>query len=209
MALVKLINRGVRSVSTFGSISSLGSYTFIKKVTASSSGTVSFVDGSSDVVLDNTYKEYLFTFKDIHPSATGSGVNFSFNGSTDSGSNYNATKTTALFRTYNYEGADTTTLGFDSTPALAQSTAFQTLTTNNTNPNDGSNVGILHLYDPSSTTYIKHFTCVTSQNTFNGENCMNNYVAGYFNTTSAIDAIQFKFASGNVDAGDICLYGIN
>ena len=209
MALVKLNNRGVRSVSTFGSISSLGSYTFIKKVTASSSGTVSFVDGSSDVVLDNTYKEYLFTFKDIHPSATGSGVNFSFNGSTDSGSNYNATKTTALFRTYNYEGADTTTLGFDGTPALAQSTAFQTLTTNNTNPNDGSNVGILHLYDPSSTTYIKHFTCVTSQNTFNGENCMNNYVAGYFNTTSAIDAIQFKFASGNVDAGDICLYGIN
>ena len=209
MALVKLNNRGVRSVSTFGSISSLGSYTFIKKVTASSSGTVSFVDGSSDVVLDNTYKEYLFTFKDIHPSATGSGVNFSFNGSTDSGSNYNATKTTTLFRTYNYEGADTTTLGFDSTPALAQSTAFQTLTTNNTNPNDGSNVGILHLYDPSSTTYIKHFTCVTSQNTFNGENCMNNYVAGYFNTTSAIDAIQFKFASGNVDAGDICLYGIN
>ena len=208
MALVKLNNRGVRSVSTFGSISSLGSYTFIKKVTASSSGTVSFVDGSSDVVLDNTYKEYLFTFKDIHPSATGSGVNFSFNGSTDSGSNYNATKTTTLFRTYNYEGADTTTLGFDGTPALAQSTAFQTLTTNNTNPNDGSNVGILHLYDPSSTTYIKHFTCVTSQNTFNGENCMNNYVAGYFNTTSAIDAIQFKFASGNVDAGDICLYGI-
>ena len=209
MALVKLNNRGVRSVSTFGSISSLGSYTFIKKVTASSSGTVSFVDGSSDVVLDNTYKEYLFTFKDIHPSATGSGVNFSFNGSTDSGSNYNATKTTTLFRTYNYEGADTTTLGFDGTPALAQSTAFQTLTTNNTNPNDGSNVGLLHLYDPSSTTYIKHFTCVTSQNTFNGENCMNNYVAGYFNTTSAIDAIQFKFASGNVDAGDICLYGIN
>ena len=209
MALVKLNNRGVRSVSTFGSISSLGYYTFIKNVTASSSGTVSFVDGSSDVVLDNTYKEYLFTFKDIHPSATGSGVNFSFNGSTDSGSNYNATKTTTLFRTYNYEGADTTTLGFDGTPALAQSTAFQTLTTNNTNPNDGSNVGILHLYDPSSTTYIKHFTCVTSQNTFNGENCMNNYVAGYFNTTSAIDAIQFKFASGNVDAGDICLYGIN
>ena len=209
MALVKLNNRGVRSVSTFGSISSLGSYTFIKKVTASSSGTVSFVDGSSDVVLDNTYKEYLFTFKDIHPSATGSGVNFSFNGSTDSGSNYNATKTTTLFRTYNYEGADTTTLGFDGTPALAQSTAFQTLTTNNTNPNDGSNVGILHLYDPSSTTYVKHFTCVTCQNTFNGENCMSNYVAGYFNTTSAVDAIQFKYASGNIDAGTISLYGLS
>ena len=207
--LIKLNNRGVRSVSDFGGTTSLGSWSFIKKLTASSSGTLSFVDGSSDVVLDNTYKEYLFTFKDIHPSATGSGVNFSFNGSTDSGSNYNATKTTTLFRTYIYEAGGTTTLGFDDTPALAQDTGFQTLTTNNTNPADGSNVGILHLYDPSSTTYIKHFTCVTSQNTFNGENCMNNYVAGYFNTTSAIDAIQFKFASGNVDAGDICLYGIN
>ena len=209
MALVKLNNRGVRSVSTFGSISSLGSYTFIKKVTASSSGTVSFVDGSSDVVLDNTYKEYLFTFKDIHPSATGSGVNFSFNGSTDSGSNYNATKTTTLFRTYNYEAGGTTTLGFDDTPALAQDTGFQTLTTNNTNPADGSNVGILHLYDPSSTTYVKHFTCVTCQNTFNGENCMSNYVAGYFNTTSAVDAVQFKYASGNIDAGTISLYGLS
>ena len=209
MALVKLNNRGVRSVSTFGSISSLGSYTFIKKVTASSSGTVSFVDGSSDVVLDNTYKEYLFTFKDIHPSATGSGVNFSFNGSTDSGSNYNATKTTTLFRTYNYEAGGTTTLGFDDTPALAQDTGFQTLTTNNTNPADGSNVGILHLYDPSSTTYVKHFTCVTCQNTFNGENCLSNYVAGYFNTTSAVDAVQFKYASGNIDAGTISLYGLS
>ena len=208
MALVKLNNRGVRSVTDFGGTTSLGSYTFIKKVTASSSGTVSFVDGSSSVVLDNTYKEYLFTFKDIHPSATGSGVNFSFNGSTDSGSNYNATKTTTLFRTYNYEAGGTTTLGFDDTPALGQSTAFQTLTTNNTNPNDGSNVGILYLFNPSSTTFIKHFNCVTCQNTFNGENCMSNYIAGYFNTTSAIDAVQFKFASGNVDAGDICLYGI-
>ena len=208
MALVKLNNRGVRSVTDFGGTTSLGSYTFIKKVTASSSGTVSFVDGSSSVVLDNTYKEYLFTFKDIHPSATGSGVNFSFNGSTDSGSNYNATKTTTLFRTYNYEAGGTTTLGFDDTPALAQDTGFQTLTTNNTNPNDGSNVGILYLFNPSSTTFIKHFNCVTCQNTFNGENCMSNYIAGYFNTTSAIDAVQFKFASGNVDAGDICLYGI-
>ena len=185
-----------------------GSLVFIKKLTASASGTLSFVDGTSDVVLDNTYKEYLFTFKDIHPSATGAGVNFSFNGSVDTGSNYNVTKTTTVFRTYHYEDDTTTTLGIDGTPCLAQDTGFQTLTTNNTNPADGSNAGILHLYDPSNTTFVKHFNCVTSQNTFNGENCMNNHIGGYFNNTSAVDAIQFKFASGNIDAGDICLYGL-
>ena len=207
--LIKLNNRGVRSVSDFGGTTSLGSWSFIKKLTASSSGTLSFVDGSSDVDLDNSYKEYIFFFHDIHPSATGAGTNFSFNGSIDTGSNYNATKTTTLFRTYNYEAGGTTTLGFDDTPALAQDTGFQTLTTNNTNPNDGSNVGILYLFNPSSTTFIKHFNCVTCQNTFNGENCMSNYVAGYFNTTSAVDAVQFKYASGNIDAGTISLYGLS
>ena len=185
-----------------------GSLVFIKKLTASASGTLSFVDGTSDVVLDNTYKEYLFTFKDIHPSATGAGVNFSFNGSVDTGSNYNVTKTSTVYRSYHYEGAATTTLGFDGTPSLAQATGFQTLTTNNANPDDGSSVGILHLFNPASTTFAKHFLCRTVQNTFNGENCMSNTIGGYFNTTSAIDAIQFKFASGNIDEGSIFLHGL-
>ena len=185
-----------------------GQWTFIKKLTASASGTLSFVNGTSDVVLDGTYAEYIFYFIDIHPASGGAGVNFSFNGSIDTGSNYNVTKTTTCFRAYHYEGAATTTLGFDGTPSLAQSTAFQTLTTNNANPNDGSSVGILHLFNPASTTFVKHFLCRTVQNTFNGENCMSNTVGGYFNTTSAIDAIQFKFASGNIDAGSIFLHGL-
>tara|TARA_R100000773_G_scaffold24813_1_gene21756 strand:- start:116 stop:436 length:321 start_codon:yes stop_codon:yes gene_type:complete len=92
MSIVKLNNRAVRSVTAFGSLTS-GAMTFIKKLTASSSGTLSFVDGSSDVVLDNTYKEYLFTLKNIHPSGTN---HFQFNGSSDSGSNYNVTKTTTI-----------------------------------------------------------------------------------------------------------------
>ena len=92
MSIVKLNNQGVKNATAFGSISSLGSMTFIKKLTASGSGTLSFVDGASSVVLDNTYKEYLFTFKDIHPSASNS--YFQFNMSTDGGSNYNVAKTT-------------------------------------------------------------------------------------------------------------------
>ena len=185
-----------------------GAWTFIKKLTASASGTLSFVNGASDVVLDSTYKEYIFYFLNIHPSAGGGGVNFEFNGSVDTGSNYNVTKTTTCFRAYHYEGAATTTLGFDGTPSLAQSTAFQTLTTNNANPDDGSSVGILHLFNPASTTFAKHFLCRTVQNTFNGENCMSNTIGGYFNNTSAIDAIQFKFASGNIDEGSIFLHGL-
>ena len=69
MSIIKLNNNGVKNATAFGSITGLGSMTFIKKLTASSSATLSFVDGASSVVLDNTYKEYVFTFKDIHPAS--------------------------------------------------------------------------------------------------------------------------------------------
>ena len=124
MALVKLNNRGVRSVSTFGSISSLGTYTFIKKLTASSSATLSFVDGSSDVVLDDTYKEYLFTFNNIHPSADSN--QFLINFSADTGSNYNVTKTSTVWRAFLSEG-DSSGSGYVSSNDLAQGTGVQIL----------------------------------------------------------------------------------
>ena len=206
MSIVKLNNRGVRSATTFGSITSLGSMVFIKKLTASSSATLSFVDGTSDVVLDNTYKEYLFTFKDIHP-ATDS-VTFSFQGSTNSGSSYGVTATTSFFNAYHDEADSTTNLGYRTGEDLAQSTNFQGFQSNYGNGNDESGVGFLHLFDPSNTTFVKHFIS-RSSNYHNGNYAIDNYVAGYFNTTSAIDAIQFKMSSGNIDAGDICLYGIN
>jgi len=206
MALVKLNNRGVRSVSTFGSISSLGTYTFIKKLTASSSATLSFVDGSSDVVLDNTYKEYLFTFNNIHPqNDSGS---FTFNLSIDGGSNYNVTKTTSHFRAYHYESGAATGLEYDTGSDLAQSTGYQILYDSIGNDNDQSSTGFLYLFNPSSTTFIKHFIS-TMQFAGNGNFSMNTFIAGYGNTTSAVDAVQFKMSSGNIDAGDICLYGIN
>ena len=206
MSIVKLNNRGGRSVTAFGSLSS-GAMTFIKKLTASSSSTLSFVDGSSDVVLDNTYKEYLFTFKDIHP-ATDS-VDFVFNLSADSGSNYNVTKTTTYFRAWHSEAGDDTNLRYETGSDLAQGTGFQSLTNSDLgNGNDETCVGTLHLFNPSSTTFVKHFIATT--NTYHSSDyTFNSFIAGYGNTTSAIDAVQFKMDSGNIDAGDICLYGIN
>ena len=205
MSIVKLNNRGVRSVTAFGSLTS-SSMTFIKKLTASSSATLSFVDGSSDVVLDNTYKEYLFTFKNIHPATDQ--AQFSFNMSIDSGSNYNVTKTTTYFRGFHTEDDGTTSLAYQDGDDLAQSTGFQFLTGYLGNGNDESSSGTLHLFNPSSTTFVKNFISRNSEYIFNNS-IRDSFIAGYGNTTSAVDAVQFKMSSGNIDAGDICLYGIN
>ena len=206
MSIVKLNNQAVKNATSFGSISSLGSMTLIKKLTASSSTTLSFVDGASSVVLDNTYKEYLFTFKNIHPATDNTG--FMFNMSIDSGSNYNITKTTTNFRAYHAEGGDGQDLRYETTTDLAQSTAFQDLTREDSgNDNDECIGGYLHLFNPSSTTFVKHFIATTNS-THEADYSHQNFVAGYANTTSAIDAVQFKMSSGNIDAGDICLYGI-
>jgi len=201
--LIKLNNRGVRNVTTFGSVGG-GSFTFIKKLTASASATLSFVDGASDVVLDSTYKEYMFTFKDIHPASEST---FSFNGSIDSGSNYNVAKTTTLFNAYSGEGGTGTDLGYRTGEDLAQGTGFQGFSSDYGNDNDQIGCGYLHLFNPSSTTFVKHFIS-RSTNTHKDNYALDVHISGYFNTTSAIDAIQFKMASGNLDVGDICLYGI-
>ena len=206
MALVKLNNRGVRSATAFGSITGLGSMVFIKKLTASGSATISFVDGTSDVVLDDTYKEYLFTFNNMHPATDD--VFFTFNLSIDSGSNYNVTKTTTVFRAYHTEGGAAPTLAYYPEIDLAQSTAFQNIVGEAGNANDESISGYLHLFNPSSTTFVKHFMTNANQNTYHNL-AMQTFIAGYGNTTSAVDAVQFKMSSGNTDAGDICLYGIN
>jgi len=207
MALVKLNNRGVRSATTFGSISALGEMTFIKKITASSSATVSFVDGTSDVVLDDTYKEYLFTFNNIHPATDDEF--FTFNLSVDTGSNYNVTKTTTFFNAEHREDGGDTNYDYQTSRDLAQSTDFQNISRQMGNNNDDSCSGHLHLFNPSSTTFVKHFISTVndarkSANPYS-QHC---FMAGYGNTTSAVDAIQFKQSSGNIDAGDICLYGI-
>jgi hypothetical protein len=211
MSIVKLNNKAVSNATAFGSISSLGSMTFIKKLTASSSATLSFVDGASGVVLDDTYKEYVFTFKDIHP-ATNRAI-FGFNLSTDSGSNYNVTKTTTFFFAYQSEtnSADTS-LTYATAFDLAQSTSDKRLTGQIANNNDSSASGILQFFNPSSTTFVKHFTGCLNNMSITSDSTeyytQNAFSAGYGNTTSAVNAIRFQMDSGNIDAGDICLYGI-
>ena len=184
-----------------------GAMTFIKKLTASSSGTLSFVHGSSSVVLDGTYKEYLFTFNNIH--AATNNVDFMFNLSVDTGSNYNVVKTSSVFRAYHTEGGDGNFLRYETSADLVQATAFQGLTREDLgNGNDQSASGYLYLVNPASTTFVKHF--IAQLNFYQESDASSNmYVAGYGNNTSAVDAVQFKMSSGNIDAGDICLYGIS
>jgi len=182
-----------------------GAMTLIKTLTASSSGTLSFVDGASSVVLDDTYDSYVFKFINIHPSSDG--ALFQSNMSIDAGSNYNVTKTTTVFRARHAEGGGTADLAYRSGNDLAQATGKQTLTDNIGSDNDQSVSGFLHLFNPSSTTFVKHFLANT--NTAYSDNySINIYTAGYCNTTSAVDAIQFSMSSENIDSGVIKLYGI-
>ena len=182
-----------------------GSMTLIKTLTASSSANLSFVDGSSSVVLDNTYPVYMFKFINMHPASDA--VKFQFNLSIDSGSNYNVTKTTTWFRSAHFENDSVANLTYDINEDLAQSTAFQTLTFNTGNDNDQSCSGYLQLFNPSSTTFVKHF--LGSFNNYYSDNgSLNHFIAGYGNTTSAINAVKFQMSSGNIDAGTIKLYGV-
>jgi len=206
MSIVKLNNRGVKNATAFGSISALGEMRFIKKLTASSSATLSFVDGSSDVVLDNTYKEYLFTFKDIHPATDQ--VYLQFQGNASGGSGYDETITSTSFRAQNDEAGSAAEVGYKTDGDQAQGTGFQYISRSVGNDNDQTIAGYLHLFNPSSTTFVKHFIARTNVY-LHADYSQDTFTAGYFNTTSAIDEIQFKMSSGNIDAGDICLYGIN
>jgi len=157
--------------------------------------------------LDNTYKEYLFTFNNIHPATDN--ASFQVNFSADSGSNYNVTKSTTVFIAGHNEGDSDTTLTYQSGDDLAQSTAFQDLMAygNQDADDDHSLNGSLHLFDPSNTTFVKHFIS-RSQGNIDTNYSVDSYVGGYFNTTSVIDAIQFKMTSGTFD-GVIKLYGVS
>ena len=182
-----------------------GAIRFIKKLTASSSATLSFVDGSASVVLDNTYKEYLFIFNNIHPETNA--VAFSFNGSIDSGSNYNVAKTSTHFGAYHDETDTAAAVAYRTDEDLAQGTGFQPFQINFGTGGDQCGAGYLHLFNPSSTTFVKHFMIKSNQAHYANATLDAN-IAGYGNTTSAVDAIQFKMASGNIDAGTFKLYGI-
>ena len=199
--LVKHNNNSISAITTPGSLAQ-GKMTFIKEQTASSSASISFVDGSSDVVFDSTYPIYVFKFFNIHPAST---AYFQFNLSSDGGSNYNVTKTTTLFQAYHDEADSSTSLSYNTGQDLAQSTSSQYLNEVTTS-NDDSGSGSLILFNVSSTTFVKHF--IADNNGVYSGYTNRRLVAGYANTTSAIDAVQFTMSTGNIDSGTIKMYGV-
>ena len=202
MSIVKLNNRSVKDVTAFGSISSLGSLTHIATQTASSSASLSFTSG-----IDSTYKEYIFYFVNMHPASEN--PNFAFNLSIDSGSNYNVSKTTTYFRTQHGESGSGAELGYETGLDLANGTGIQKISKEAGNDNDQGVSGYFHLFNPSSS-FVKHFICQTNNNfKYSEPYAYSNFIAGYGNTTSAVDAIQFSFSSGNIDSGQILLFGLS
>ena len=204
MALVKYNNNSISAITDIAD-SMKGAMTLIKEVTASSDSTISFVDGTSDVVLDSTYPIYLFKFINIHGATDD--TDFQFNMSIDSGSNYNVTKTSSYFYAQHEEGDSNTTLGYSGGSDLAQGTGFQDICNNAGADADQSANGSMFLYNPSSTTFVKNFMTDINFNEYSNYS-VRDFCAGYGNTTSAVDAIQFKFESGNIDSGTFKLYGI-
>jgi len=205
MALVKYNNNSISAVTTTGLTS--GDMVLIKEQTFSDVANVGFVHGTSSVVFDNTYKTYIFSLLNLHPETNS--VYPQFNFSTDSGSNYNVTKTSTSFFSYQGEAGDGHSVQYDSGTDLAQSTSYQRLTSSSTvgNENDESMSGLLHVFDPSSTTFVKHFIART-MNPHHVETEVDSYFAGYGNTSSAINAINFQMSSGNM-TGTIKMYGLN
>ena len=176
-----------------------GGMTLLSTQTASSSSTISFTSG-----IDSTYKEYIFKFYNIHPSAEASfGINFS----TDGGSNYNVAKTTTSFYAYHNEADTATTLTYRTAYDLGQGTGSSPLGGDvMSTSNDECGDGFLHLFDPSNTTFVKHF--ISRFTPHYPAYAMDGFTAGYGNTASAIDAVQFAMSTGNIDAGTIKMYGV-
>ena len=203
MAIKTANDKSMSAITALPSGVSAKSLILLATETASSSSTISFTSN-----IDSTYKEYEIHLIDIHPS--NDGVSFQFNGSADSGSNYNVTKTTSFFQTYHEEDDGGTGFGYDTGSDIAQGTGFQNFTSGSSaNNNDDCLVATVRLFDPSSTTFVKHFIInAQTTNSTSDPNVTVNYIAGYFNTTSAIDAVQFKFSSGTIDAGTFKLYGV-
>ena len=208
MALVKYNNNSISAVSSVASMPS-GALVPIKTLTASSSSTLSFVHGSSDVILDATYPIYVFEFINVHPSTYG---RFVFQGDVNGGSSYAQTITSARFGAYNQEHSGTSSgLAYQGGEDQAQGTDVHRLTATigygaGYADNDQAVSGYLKIFNPSSTVHVKHF--IAQALNFDAYFHYDIYSSGYFNSTNALDRFQFKFTAGTMDSGSIKLCGI-
>ena len=195
-------NNSLSAITALPTAISGGALNLISTSTASSSATISFTSG-----LDSTYKEYIFKYINMHPATDNTELQFQV--STDSGSSYGVAITSTAFQAYHYEpDGSSAGLAYYTADDLAQGTGFQNLCNNVGNGNDESMSGTLHLFDPSSTTFVKHW--INNSSSYSGGDfCLNGFQGGYVNTTSAVDAVQFKMTGGNIDSGVIKLYGVS
>jgi hypothetical protein len=203
MALVKYNNNSLSAITAASGLTA-GAMTLIKEQTASSSSTIDFVDGTSDVVLDSTYPIYLFKFINIHPGTDDKVFQVNFR---DGSTAYDATKTSTFFDASHNEADGTTALGYATGSDVAQGTGIQPLTRSVGADNDQCASGYLYLFNPSSTVFVKHWLSRMNISTYS-DYTFDCYSAGYCNVTAAIDGVQFTMASGDIDAGTFKLYGI-
>jgi hypothetical protein len=187
-----------------------GALCLIKSLTASSDSTLSFADGSSDVVMDDTYRTYVFKFIAMHPATDA--VNFGVQFNAAGGSGYNETITSNSLNSYHKEDGSGGAMRINEDGDQGEGTALQWLSGGSTitetgNDSDQCVSGTLFIFDPSSTTYMKQFIAVSNDSEA-ADYSNSSHVSGIINTTSAIDEVQFKFSSGNVDSGVINMYGI-
>ena len=184
-----------------------GALTHIKTLTASSSGTLTFHHGTSGVILDSTYKHYMFEFINIHPSSNDSYFTFQANAVGESG--FNETITSSMFRAYNKEDSSANALSYENGDYdLDQETVFQVLNDSVGTDTDQSTCGRLMIFEPSSTVFVKHWAYQGVENAAD-DKVQNTHTIGYFNTTAALDEFQFKMNTGNMDTGSIKLYGVS
>ena len=193
-------NNSMSAITSLPSGVGGGSLNLISTQTASSSSTISFTSG-----IDSTYKEYIFKFINIHPATDN--AELQFQADTGTNTNYNQTITSTHFRARHDEADSTTSLQYLTSGDQGQGTSFQRITSCG-NDNDQNINGTLHIFDPSDTTFVKHFLIITSADDHRSE-ANQRFTAGYFNTTTALTRVRFKFDSGNIDSGTIKLYGVS
>ena len=199
MALNFANNNSLSAITALPASISGGALNLISTQTASSSSTIDFTSG-----IDSTYKEYIFKFINMHPSANGQ--NFGFQADTGTNTNYNQTITSTFFEAVHGEDGSGGALSYKTAKDQAQATGLQSLGQPNNN-DDASISGTLHLFDPSNDTFVKHFIARANLNESSSQS--DNFIAGYINTATAITRVQFKSSSGTLDSGVIKLYGVS
>ena len=203
MAIRTAVNRALTAITALPTAAALtdGNLTLLTTATASNSATLSFTSS-----INSTYNSYVFKYINMHPATNGDNIHFTVN-FRDGSTAYDATKTTTFFADYHNEDDSGGGIGYETAHDLAQSTSAQNLAKQTGGGSDESNSGEMTLFNPASTTFVKHFIARTNVYLAHDVS-QTQYVAGYCNVTAAIDGVQFAFSSGNIETGTIKMYGV-